>query len=135
MDALQPYMNAILIGAGLLVLLLLVLVAIRLFGRSVRGRKGSRLGISEYYEIDKSRRLVLVRRDDMEHLVLIGGNQDVVIESDIGSPLASASASPSTAPAQVIRPAPRPAVFTGRRPTLRPVETLEPRGNRDEPQM
>jgi hypothetical protein len=133
MDALQPYMNAIFIGAGLLVLLLLVLIAIRLLGRSVRGRKGSRLGISEYYEIDKSRRLVLVRRDDMEHLVLIGGNQDVVIESDIGSPLGSASA--SAAPAQVIRPAPRPAVFTGRRPTLRPVETQEPRSSREEPQM
>jgi Na+-transporting methylmalonyl-CoA/oxaloacetate decarboxylase gamma subunit len=131
MEALQPYMNLIYLGIGVLVLLLLLLVAIRLLGRSVRGRKGSRLGISEYYEIDKSRRLVLVRRDDMEHLVLIGGNQDVVIESDIGSPLASASA----APAQVIRPAPRPAVFTGRRPTLRPVETLEPRSNRDEPQM
>ena len=131
MEALQPYMNLIYLGIGVLVLLLLLLVAIRLLGRSVRGRKGSRLGISEYYEIDKSRRLVLVRRDDMEHLVLIGGNQDVVIESDIGSPLTSASA----APAQVIRPAPRPAVFTGRRPTLRPVETLEPRGNRDEPQM
>ncbi len=120
MEALQPYMNLIYLGIGVLVLLLLLLVAIRLLGRSVRGRKGSRLGISEYYEIDKSRRLVLVRRDDMEHLVLIGGNQDVVIESDIGSPLASASA----APAQVIRPAPRPAVFTGRRPTLRPVETI-----------
>ena len=133
MEALQPYMNLIYLGIGVLVLLLLLLVAIRLLGRSVRGRKGSRLGISEYYEIDKSRRLVLVRRDDMEHLVLIGGNQDVVIESDIGSPLASAS--PSAAPAQVIRPAPRPAVFTGRRPTLRPVETLEPRSNRDEPQM
>lgn len=131
MEALQPYMNLIYLGIGVLVLLLLLLVAIRLLGRSVRGRKGSRLGISEYYEIDKSRRLVLVRRDDMEHLVLIGGNQDVVIESDIGSPLASASA----APAQVIRPAPRPAVFTGRRPTLRPMETLEPRSNRDEPQM
>lgn len=131
MEALQPYMNLIYLGIGVLVLLLLLLVAIRLLGRSVRGRKGSRLGISEYYEIDKSRRLVLVRRDDMEHLVLIGGNQDVVIESDIGSPLASASA----APAQVIRPAPGPAVFTGRRPTLRPVETLEPRSNRDEPQM
>ena len=131
MEALQPYMNLIYLGIGVLVLLLLLLVAIRLLGRSVRGRKGSRLGISEYYEIDKSRRLVLVRRDDMEHLVLIGGNQDVVIESDIGSPLASASA----APAQVIRPAPRPAVFTGRRPTLRPVETLDPRSNRDEPQM
>jgi hypothetical protein len=129
MDALKPYMSLVYLGIGLLVLLLLVLLAIRLLGRSVRGRKGSRLGISEYYEIDKSRRLVLVRRDDMEHLILIGGNQDVVIESDIGSPLTSAP------PAQVIRPAPRPAVFSGRRPTLRPVDTLEPRSNREDPQI
>ena len=42
-----------------------------------------RLGISEYYEIDKTRRLILVRRDNVEHLVLIGGGQDVVIEPGI----------------------------------------------------
>ena len=47
------------------------------------GRKGQRLGISEYHEIDKTRRLVLVRRDETEHLVLIGGGQDLVIESGI----------------------------------------------------
>jgi hypothetical protein len=129
MDALQPYMNLIYTAVGIVVLLILLAIAFRLFGRTVRGRKGSRLGISEYYEIDKSRRLVLVRRDDMEHLVLIGGNQDVLIESDIGSPLMS------SAPTQVIRPAPRPAVFSGRRPTLRPVETMDQRGGREEPQV
>ena len=31
------------------------------------------------------RRLVLVRRDNVEHLVLIGGPQDVVIEPGISS--------------------------------------------------
>lgn len=129
MEALQPYMPVIYAAIAIVVLLILLGILFRLFGRTVRGRKGSRLGISEYYEIDKSRRLVLVRRDDMEHLVLIGGNQDVVIESDIGSPLAS------SAPSQVIRPAPRPAVFSGRRPTLRPVETMEQRGGREDPQV
>ena len=129
MEALQPYMNLIYLGIGVLVLLLLLLVAIRLLGRSVRGRKGSRLGISEYYEIDKSRRLVLVRRDDMEHLVLIGGNQDIVIENDIGSPLSS-SAQP-----QPVRPAPRAPVFGSRRPNLRPVEPGEIRSVREEPEM
>lgn len=130
MEALQPYMTVIYASVGVLLLLILLLVLIRALGGSVRGRKGSRLGISEYYEIDKTRRLVLVRRDDMEHLVLIGGNQDVVIESDIGSPLMSSET------VQPIRPAPRPAVFgSSRRPNLRPVESGDNRPLREEPEM
>ena len=86
MEAIQPFLTPIYIAVGILVLVVLLMVLMRAFRGNVRGRKGSRLGISEYYEIDKTRRLVLVRRDDMEHLVLIGGNQDVVIETDIGSP-------------------------------------------------
>jgi hypothetical protein len=129
MEALQPYLTLIYAAGGILLILILLLILVRAFGSSIRGRKGSRLGISEYYEIDKTRRLVLLRRDDMEHLVLIGGNQDVVIESDIGSPL--------TMPAQVqpIRPAPRPAVFGVRRPSLRPVESGDGRPMREEPEM
>jgi Flagellar biosynthesis protein, FliO len=130
MEALQPYSTIIYAAVGLLALLLLTLLLLRLFGRSVRGRRGTRLAISEYYEIDKSRRLVLVRRDDMEHLVMIGGAQDVVIETNIGSPLVA-----TATPSNVIRPAPRPAVFSGRRPTLRPVENLDQRSSREEPQM
>ena len=128
MEAIQPFLTPIYIAVGILLLLVLLLVLMRAFRGNVRGRKGSRLGISEYYEIDKTRRLVLVRRDDMEHLVLIGGNQDVVIETDIGSPL--------TTPAEVqpIRP-PRPAVFGVRRPTLRPVESSDNRPMREEPEM
>lgn len=112
MELLQPYMTIIYIAAGILLLALLLWVAMRFLGGSVRGRKGSRLGISEYYEIDKTRRLVLLRRDDTEHLVLIGGQQDLVVETDINSGTV----------AQPIRQAPRPAVFGNRRPNLRPVE-------------
>jgi hypothetical protein len=54
--------------------------------------------------------------------LLIGGNQDVVIESSFGSALMT--------PAPQPRPAPRPAVFGGRRPMLRPVDNNE--GNRDD---
>jgi Flagellar biosynthesis protein, FliO len=126
MEFLQPYLTMIYIAGGILLLLLLALILTRIFGKSVRGRKGSRLGISEYYEIDKSRRLVLVRRDDMEHLLLIGGNEDIVVETGIGTSLST------TAVAQPIRQAPRPPVFGGRRPTLRPVETNEMRPMRDE---
>jgi flagellar protein FliO/FliZ len=34
------------------------------------------------------RRLVLVRRDDREHLLLLGAAQDVVVESGIAAPAA-----------------------------------------------
>nr|WP_236824042.1 flagellar biosynthetic protein FliO [Bartonella ancashensis] len=32
--------------------------------------------------VDRVRRLILVRRDDVEHLILIGGTTDIVVESD-----------------------------------------------------
>ena len=117
-----PYLNIILIAGVLLMAILALLVLIKIFGGSVKGRKGSRLGISEYYEIDKTRRLVLLRRDDTEHLVLIGGAQDVVIEHGIGSPLLTEE----TPQPAALRQAPRPAVFGARRPPLRTVDgTIE----------
>lgn len=42
-----------------------------------------RLKIVEHIGIDARRRLVLVRRDGVEHLILIGQNQDCVIETNI----------------------------------------------------
>ena len=48
-----------------------------------KGRRGSRLGIVEAAVVDRSRRLVLIRRDAVEHLVMIGGPQDVVVENNI----------------------------------------------------
>jgi len=48
-----------------------------------KGRRGSRLGIVEAAVVDKRRRLVLIRRDAVEHLVMIGGPQDVVVENNI----------------------------------------------------
>jgi hypothetical protein len=66
-----------------LVVLIVLLIIYRNFQGGMGGRRGMRLGISEYYEIDKTRRLILVRRDNVEHLVLIGGSQDLVIEPGI----------------------------------------------------
>ncbi|MEL6094243.1 hypothetical protein [Bartonella schoenbuchensis] len=45
-----------------------------------------RLIISDTIAIDRTRRLVLIRRDDVEHLILIGGTTDIVIESNIVKP-------------------------------------------------
>ncbi len=45
-----------------------------------------RLNVVESANVDGRRRLVLVQRDGVEHLVMIGGPIDVVIETGIGRP-------------------------------------------------
>jgi hypothetical protein len=45
-----------------------------------------RLDVVEQANVDGRRRLVLIRRDDVEHLILTGGPVDVVIETGIGPP-------------------------------------------------
>lgn len=47
------------------------------------GRRDRRLAISEVLAVDNRRRLVLVKRDAVEHLLLIGGSGDVVVERGI----------------------------------------------------
>jgi flagellar protein FliO/FliZ len=47
--------------------------------------KGKRLGVVESAFLGPKHRLVLVRRDDIEHLVLIGPNTNTVVESGIVS--------------------------------------------------
>jgi flagellar protein FliO/FliZ len=60
--------------------------AARRFGLSPRatgtGRE-KRLQIMEVVSVDARRRLVLVRRDQVEHLLLLGHAQDVVVERNI----------------------------------------------------
>lgn len=43
-----------------------------------------RLAVLDAAAVDARRRLVLIRRDNVEHLIMIGGPSDVVIESGIG---------------------------------------------------
>lgn len=47
-------------------------------------RPEKRLAVVEHASIDGRRRLVLVRRDGVEHLIMTGGPVDVVIETGIG---------------------------------------------------
>jgi len=54
----------------------------RLGAANVRGRQ-PRLAVIDYASVDARRRLILVRRDNVEHLVMIGGPTDVVVESNI----------------------------------------------------
>jgi hypothetical protein len=54
----------------------------RLGASSARGRQ-PRLAVIDYATVDTRRRLILVRRDNVEHLLMIGGPSDVVVESNI----------------------------------------------------
>lgn len=69
------------------ILLLLLLTLYRRLTGSLRiaggrGRK-ARLAVMDTAPVDADRRLVLVRRDDVEHLVMIGGPSDIVVEQSI----------------------------------------------------
>ena len=55
-------------------------------GRIGAGKSGRRLAVVESAALDGKRRLVLIRRDDTEHLVLIGAETATVIESGIRAP-------------------------------------------------
>jgi flagellar protein FliO/FliZ len=51
-------------------------------GSTTRGRQ-PRLAVIDAATVDGRRRLVLVRRDNVEHLLMIGGPTDVVVEPNI----------------------------------------------------
>ncbi len=102
--------NLLLIGlaviAGLAIIAAIAL-ALRAIGGRIRGREGSRLAILEYQEVDKARRLVLIRRDNVEHLLLLGGGRDLVVEAGIGKPRVEANLGMPAEAARVAAPAPR----------------------------
>jgi hypothetical protein len=55
----------------------------RLGGDAARRRQPRRLAVIDAARIDGSRSVVLIRRDNIEHLLMIGGSTDVVIEANI----------------------------------------------------
>jgi len=54
----------------------------RLGSGAARGRQ-PRLAVIDQANVDGRRRLVLIRRDNIEHLLIIGGPSDVVVEQNI----------------------------------------------------
>jgi flagellar protein FliO/FliZ len=59
--------------------------SVDLKGWLFKPRPEPRLGVVEQATVDARRRLVLVRRDDVEHLIMTGGPVDVVIETGINA--------------------------------------------------
>jgi flagellar protein FliO/FliZ len=82
-------------GALVLVLGLIFLCALAarrggLIPTGRAGRRAGRIGVVESVALDAKRRLVLVRRDDREHLVVLGPAGDLVVERAIPAPPAAA---------------------------------------------
>ncbi|WP_243942165.1 hypothetical protein [Methylobacterium sp. J-077] len=114
----------------------------RLTGRSLtlpgrtpaRGRQ-PRLGIVDVYELDRARQLILLRRDNVEHLLLVGGPNDVVVERNIQRtqrPLPEASLRADAGPEPLAEPLPDPLAQGGR--LAEPPRALaEIAGRRSEP--
>jgi len=99
MDAVsgQTYLQ---IGAALLLVIALISLLGFILRRTGLGlrlpqtrNRQRRLSVIEALPLDNRRRLLLVRRDGCEHLLLLGHQQDLVIETNIQPP---ATPSPRT---------------------------------------
>ncbi len=141
------YVAAILWTFAALILLVVVLLVIKVvrnltFGTFVAGGRNrkTRLAVMDATAVDSHRRLVLVRRDDIEHLILIGGPTDVVVERDIrlAAPRRPAltgdsghqqtnAASRPRAPQPAPAPAPAPTPVRQPPPAAQPAATTRPR--------
>ena len=143
----------VLAAVGAVVVLAIVLAVLHFRFRIFRRRKGrgrksailsqnSRIEILESKVIDGERKLLLVRCDQVEHLIVVGGPADVVVENDVRkvrgpapAPARSASAEPgkrsaastwqpsaglleagAAAPAKAAEPRPTPRTGTESRP-------------------
>ncbi|MBB4405643.1 flagellar biogenesis protein FliO [Agrobacterium tumefaciens] len=93
-DFIGTYGNRLIVAVvGVGVALLILAIALWLMRRRsgsapfIRGGRNRqpRLQVLDATAVDARRRLVLVRRDNVEHLVMIGGPTDIVIESGIGA--------------------------------------------------
>ena len=96
---LGPYTVPILALAGLIVLAGLVVWLGRLArrNRSQGVVAGHRLAVIDHIQIDENRRLVLIQRDDVQHLVVLGGGSDFLVESGIAAVHARAPQHPPVA--------------------------------------
>ncbi|WP_299940126.1 flagellar biosynthetic protein FliO [uncultured Nitratireductor sp.] len=129
----------------LIVIAIVLLVFVRVnrrftAGTFISGSRGKqpRLAVTDATPVDNHRRLVLVRRDDVEHLILIGGPSDIVVEANIGKEL-PARIEP-VAPQRQSEPAPRamPEPEMPRPETRQSPETRQravPEQGREEPEL
>ena len=92
----------LLAACGIAALIVLAIVYRLTFAHRLRvpgGRtRQPRLGLVDAFSLDGQRQLVLIRRDNIEHLVMIGGPNDVLVESQINRAVIPARESNQASP-------------------------------------
>jgi flagellar protein FliO/FliZ len=82
-DSLVRFALALVAVLGLIGVVAVVARRLGLVSVAALNRGGNRVKVIETTAIDARRRLVLVRRDDAEHLLLLGANGETVVETGI----------------------------------------------------
>ncbi len=88
MDGYLRFVSSLVVVLGLI---LAVAWALKRWGMGLMGARaqagnGRRLALMESLQLDPKHRLVLVRRDDRTHLLLLGPMGDLVVETDCPQP-------------------------------------------------
>jgi flagellar biogenesis protein FliO len=122
-----------LLALGVVVVLIFLVVWLLKFlfnasGNVARGRN-KRLSVVDSLALDPKRHLLIVRRDDVEHLILVGGPQDVVVEAGIAI-ADEQPTQPTRRPVPMVaarKPAPgKPATSSAPTPVVPAVKPLSP---------
>lgn len=111
--------NFVTVAIALAIVIVLIVLAVwlvKLVGDATRnvGRgRNRRLMVIDSIAIDNKRQAVIIRRDDTEHLIVIGGPNDLVVEGGFEAPPEMTQRAPrrrqTTAPAPEPTAAPAPA--------------------------
>lgn len=82
-DMYWRFLLALILVVALIFVIAWIVRRLGLGGRFAAPRGKRRLAVVEVLPLDSKRRLVLLKCDATEHLVLLGLNDDVVVESNI----------------------------------------------------
>jgi hypothetical protein len=91
---------------------------------SLRGRQ-PRLGIVDTFQLDRQRQLVIIRRDSVEHLLLLGGTNDIVVEKSIVRSMAAQTQNRDTGAVSRMIVPPQSATATKSTGTSNPIAITE----------
>jgi flagellar protein FliO/FliZ len=129
----RPLQIAALLGIAVLAIVVLFVVYRVFFGNRLRFAAGTkarqpRLGLVDAFSLDGQRQLVIVRRDNVEHLLMIGGPNDVVIEAQIvrAQPQATARDKEAGLAPAAAQAAPKPAAPAPEQPKAPPAPAVVP---------
>lgn len=83
LDQYVRFAAALLFVVALIVAVAWMMRRIGLGGATTAAARHRRLGVVEILPLDAKRRLVLVRRDNREHLILLSAAGDMLVESGV----------------------------------------------------